>query len=75
MPAQPRVSRAHACSATSPTVAAALRRDPVSFTITAGDRRIRTRLDEEALAGLFYTSGAAPLFGLLPAALASARAG
>ena len=57
------------------TVAAALRRNPVSFTITAGDRRIRTRLDEEALAGLFYTSGAAPLFGLLPAALASARAG
>ena len=72
--------RSHACRGRTvlrdlATVAAALRRDPVSFTITAGSRRIRTRLDEEALAGLVYTSGAAPLFGLLPAALASARAG
>jgi hypothetical protein len=72
--------RSHACRARTvlrdlAIVAVRLRRHPVPLTVTAGSRRIRTRVDEDALAELFFTGGAAPLFGLLPAALASARAG
>ena len=56
-------------------VASRLRRKPVPFTVVAGARRFRVRLDEEVLAGLFFTSGNLALFGALPAALAAARNG
>jgi pimeloyl-ACP methyl ester carboxylesterase len=56
-------------------VASRLRRHPVTLTVTAGMRRVRTRLDEAALASLVYTGGAAAFFGALPGAVASARAG
>ena len=56
-------------------VATRLRRKPVRFTVVAGERRFRVRLDEEILAQLFFTSGNPALYGALPAALAAARDG
>jgi pimeloyl-ACP methyl ester carboxylesterase len=56
-------------------VAARLRHRPVTFTIAAGAHRFPVRLDEAALAALVYTNGEAALFGALPAAVASGRAG
>lgn len=56
-------------------LAARLRRDPVSFTVTAGAQRFPARLDEGALAALVYAGGNASYYGRLPAAVASALDG
>jgi pimeloyl-ACP methyl ester carboxylesterase len=56
-------------------LATRLRRQPMSFTVTAGGRSFRARLDEAALASVFYTAGNAATFGRIPAVVASALAG
>ena len=56
-------------------VAARLRRDPVSFTARAGDRRFRLRLDDGALAGVLWGGGDTLFLSRLPAAVRSARLG
>jgi pimeloyl-ACP methyl ester carboxylesterase len=57
------------------SVAARLRRRPLTFTIATGGRRFPVRLDETALAALVYTNGDPRLVGALPAAAARGRAG
>jgi pimeloyl-ACP methyl ester carboxylesterase len=56
-------------------VAARLRRDPVSFTARAGDRRFRLRLDDGALASVLWGGGDTLFLSRLPAAVRSARRG
>jgi pimeloyl-ACP methyl ester carboxylesterase len=56
-------------------LAARLRRHPRSFTAGLGDRRIRLRLDEAALATLVYAGDDAAGYGSVPAAVASALDG
>jgi pimeloyl-ACP methyl ester carboxylesterase len=56
-------------------LATRLRRHPISFTVTAGARSFRTRLDEAALASVVYTGGNAATFGRIPSLVASALAG
>ena len=56
-------------------VAARLRRDPVSFTARAGDRRFRLRLDDGALASVLWGGGDTLFLSRLPAAVRSARHG
>jgi pimeloyl-ACP methyl ester carboxylesterase len=73
--ARTRACNARAASRNIARVAARLRHRPVPFTIVAGNRRFPGRLSEGNLAALFYTGGYPPLYGRLPAAAASARAG
>jgi pimeloyl-ACP methyl ester carboxylesterase len=56
-------------------LATRLRNRPVTFTLIAGGRSHRVRLDEQALAAVTYTGGNASAFGSLPAVAASGRAG
>ena len=56
-------------------VAARLRRNPVSFTARAGDRRFRLRLDDGALASVLWGGGDTLFLSRLPAAVRSARHG
>jgi pimeloyl-ACP methyl ester carboxylesterase len=56
-------------------LATRLRRHPVAFTSRAGDRRLRLRIDESALATVVYGGGDPVSFGRLPAVVRSALAG
>jgi pimeloyl-ACP methyl ester carboxylesterase len=56
-------------------LATRLRGRPVSFTFDAAGERVRTRLDEGALAELVFTAGDAAAFGRIPGAVASALRG
>jgi pimeloyl-ACP methyl ester carboxylesterase len=56
-------------------LATRLRRHPVSFTARAGDRRLRLRIDETALATAVYGSGDPRSLGRLPAMVRSALEG
>jgi pimeloyl-ACP methyl ester carboxylesterase len=56
-------------------VAARLRRNPVSFTARAGNRRFRLRLDDGALASVLWGGGDPLFLSRLPAAVRSARRG
>jgi pimeloyl-ACP methyl ester carboxylesterase len=66
--------RASAVHADIARLAARLRRAPVRFTARAGDRRLRLRIDETALATTLWTGGPEALGGL-PAIVRSALAG
>jgi pimeloyl-ACP methyl ester carboxylesterase len=52
-----------------------LRRQPAAFTVLAGERRYRSKLDEAALARVVFASGQAAAYGRIPAAVASALNG
>jgi pimeloyl-ACP methyl ester carboxylesterase len=56
-------------------LAGRLRRHPVGFTVLAGGRRYRSKLDEAALARVVFASGQAAAYGRIPAAVASALNG
>jgi pimeloyl-ACP methyl ester carboxylesterase len=56
-------------------LAARLRSDPLSFTVKAGPRSFRARLDEATFASVVNTFGNAAAFGRIPAVVASAVAG
>jgi pimeloyl-ACP methyl ester carboxylesterase len=52
-----------------------LRARPLSFTIRAGERRFRIRVDEGTLAAIVFAGGNARAYGRIPAAVASALTG
>jgi pimeloyl-ACP methyl ester carboxylesterase len=57
-------------------LAARLRRNPSVITVTAGEQRVRSRIDEGSLASVLYTGGDADaLYGRIPAAVRGALAG
>jgi pimeloyl-ACP methyl ester carboxylesterase len=72
-------TRTHACKSSTvladvARLAARLRRAPVAFTARAGNRRLRLRIDETALATALWSGDPAALGGL-PAVVRSALAG
>jgi pimeloyl-ACP methyl ester carboxylesterase len=70
-----RACRGPAVLADVARLATRLRRHPVSFTARAGDRRLRLRIDETALATAVYGSGDPRSLGRLPAMVRSALEG
>ena len=70
-----RACRGSAVLADVARLAARLRRHPVSFTARAGGRRLRLRIDENALATAVYGSGDPRSLGRLPAMVRSALEG
>jgi len=73
-------ARTHACRGSAvladlARLATRLRRHPVTFTARAGDRRLRLRLDENALAIAVYGSGDPRTLARLPALVRSALEG
>ena len=73
-------ARTHACRGSAvladlARLATRLRRHPVAFTTRAGDRRLRLRIDENALAIAVYGSGDPRALARLPAMVRSALDG
>jgi pimeloyl-ACP methyl ester carboxylesterase len=73
--ARTRACRGSAVLADLARLATRLRRHPVSFTARAGDRRLRLRMDENALAIAVYGSGDPRSLARLPAMVSSALEG
>ena len=56
-------------------LATRLRQHPIPFTFSAGNERLRARIDEAALAQIVWNGGDSSAFGRIPGAVTSALAG